>query len=504
MAHETSHKIIALPPRQPSAGKGSFPGFAAPTSNTTYTPNQFFDVVMPNASRGCLRIVAYLIRKTLGWCDALGNPQHEKIEVAYGEMVRRAGVSRDMIREALNEATASHYIECVRQGRASSAGDFGASALYSLKWDATPHYARQLAEFKGFYEGEGHRTDIPNELFDLLIPAENLSVIKVVGSVIRYSIGFQAKHGRRRQQATLAYSQILKVSGMSSRRSLAAAIREAVSRKYIVRLDSGYFSATISERRSATYAVRWSDDFQAEVTSDSGPTSQKRIPAEVWINQSEKDTSDPPDQSDLETSTSQKRIPADQSEKDTIETKQLNEKEKQQRYAADLLRKEGFDPKTAEQISARHSPDEIKRQIDWLPRRQVTRSRVGLLRRAIEGVWQEPGTRTIQQQQQEIRHLSEGTAADYQPLRPDYLEWLRRQEAECRQNHSSEYARFLAKRVRRRRDLQAENSWMLRDFFLSQHDSENRRLLDFQRFMSLPDFQNWQAQFNHLQTTLNP
>jgi len=260
MTHKTRVNSIASPyVTQPAAGRSAFAGFRPPTSNTTYTPNQFFDVVMPTASRGCLRIVAYLIRKTLGWCDAHGNPQREQIEIPYAELVRRAGVSREMIREALDEGVAGHFIECIREGRASRAGDFGESALFALKWDATPAYAREPAVFMGFYEGEGHRTDIPNEFFDRLIPTENLSVIKVVGSVIRYSIGFQAKRGRRRQQAVLAYSQILKVSGLSSRRTLAGAIREALVKNYIVRLDPGYFSADISQRRSAIYAVRWSE-----------------------------------------------------------------------------------------------------------------------------------------------------------------------------------------------------------------------------------------------------
>ena len=256
MAHEIREKIIASPQwMQPVERISSFSGFASPTSNTTYTPNQFFDVVLPNASRGCVRIVAYLIRKTLGWCDAQGNPQREKIEISNSELERRAGVGHDMIRTALDEAVTRHFIECVKAGRARSSGDSGETAVYALKWDATPRYARTLEEFRGFYEGEGHRTDIPNQFFDLLIPQETIAVVKVVGAVIRYSIGFVAKRGRRRQHATLAYSQILKVSGLSSRRTLASAIHEAVNKKFIVRLDPGYFSARISERRSATYSV---------------------------------------------------------------------------------------------------------------------------------------------------------------------------------------------------------------------------------------------------------
>ena len=60
-----------------------FAGFALPTSNTTYTPNQFFDVCLPHQSRGVVRLVGYMIRKTLGWCDAHGNPQEQIIPVSY-------------------------------------------------------------------------------------------------------------------------------------------------------------------------------------------------------------------------------------------------------------------------------------------------------------------------------------------------------------------------------------------------------------------------------------
>ena len=70
-----------------------FRGFALPTSNTTYTPNQFFDVCLNHCSRGCVRLVAFLIRKTLGWCDAEGNPQSELHLVSYSDF-EQAGISR--------------------------------------------------------------------------------------------------------------------------------------------------------------------------------------------------------------------------------------------------------------------------------------------------------------------------------------------------------------------------------------------------------------------------
>ena len=68
-----------MPAKNSKSQTRTFTGFASPTSNTTYTPNQFFDVCLPNHSRGVVRLVGYMIRRTLGWCDANGNPQHEEI-----------------------------------------------------------------------------------------------------------------------------------------------------------------------------------------------------------------------------------------------------------------------------------------------------------------------------------------------------------------------------------------------------------------------------------------
>lgn len=136
-----------------------------------------------------MRIVGYLIRKTLGWCDANGNPQEEQIEASYSELELKAGVSRDMIRSALDDALAGNVLECAREGRPKITHDAGQSALYSLRWSGAA-YTTRPAEFHGFFEGDGNRTDIPNEFFDVVIPNEPLSVIKVVGSVIRHSIGF--------------------------------------------------------------------------------------------------------------------------------------------------------------------------------------------------------------------------------------------------------------------------------------------------------------------------
>ena len=58
--------------------------------------------------------------------------------------------------------------------------------------------------------------------------------------------------------------------------------------------------------------------------------------------------------------------------------------------ALELLFKAGFDTRTARHLARRCSPEIIQRQLAWLPARHCTRSRLGLLRRAIEEDWPRP------------------------------------------------------------------------------------------------------------------
>jgi hypothetical protein len=155
----------------------SFEGFAPPTSNTTYTPNQFFDVCLPHYSRGCVRLVAYLIRKTLGWCDEQGNPQSELHLVSWSDF-QKAGISRSMIRAAIDEAVRGHFIRCLRSPKGKAPGQAAQSGLYELNWDEHSEYIKDPKEFKGFFAGEGNRTYIPNQFFDHVVIHEPLAVVE--------------------------------------------------------------------------------------------------------------------------------------------------------------------------------------------------------------------------------------------------------------------------------------------------------------------------------------
>lgn len=367
----THESRITSPYLQRTEANRPFVGFAAPTSNTTFTPNQFFDACLPYGSRGVVRLVAYLIRKTLGWCDHEGNPQEEQITVSYRELITRAGISRDMVRQTLDEAVAGHFIECVREGRANAPGEAGQSARYQLRWDASSEYRKRPQDFRGFFEGQGNRTDIPNQFFDVIVPHEPLSVIKAVGAVIRFSIGFQAKRGGRRQQVALSYREIERYARIGSPVDLSKALRTALAKNYLVRLAPGVFSHRFAERRPAIYALRWADDWH----------SRKGIAG--------------PEGSEIQSNDGRKGEATGQSEiQSSIQTKPENKTDKQQvadpMKGLELLKTAGFGTEAAAKIAGCAPLATIERQIAWLEHRTPTRNRLGLLRKAIEQDWSEP------------------------------------------------------------------------------------------------------------------
>jgi hypothetical protein len=359
-----------------------FRGFALPTSNTTYTPNQFFDVCLPHHSRGCVRLVAFLIRKTLGWCDVDGNPQTELHLVSYSDF-EQAGISRPMIRAALREAVAGHFIRCLRFPRGKAAGQAAESGLYELNWDERPEYIKNPKEFRGFFAGEGNRTYIPNQYFDHVVIRESLAVIKVVGSVIRFSIGYQNKWGHRRQNVSLSYQHIRNYSRISDRTTLAGAIQHAIKSNYIQRVEEGYFDPAAGKHsKAAVYAVRWLNEAN---DASIGKKTRPGIDQELF-------------RLENQTGIGKKTRPEDRLENQTdIEIKQRNKTIKQKldpesAASFEKLKEIGFDAAAAWAIANRYSFDRVERQILWLPERKSPSNRLGLLRKAIEEDWQAPTT----------------------------------------------------------------------------------------------------------------
>src|SRR5262249_49676817 len=149
------------------------------------------------------------------------------------------------------------------------------SAIYQLRWDDSGEYIKDPQRFRGFFEGEGNRTDIPNQFFDHVIPREPLSVIKVVGSIMRFSIGFQARRGRRRQQVQLSYRDIQRWARLADTHTLADAIRHAEQSHYIIRLQDGIFDSNAGRTsRPAVFAIRWADSSPFQLTGSKTTAAQ--------------------------------------------------------------------------------------------------------------------------------------------------------------------------------------------------------------------------------------
>lgn len=393
---------------------GDFLGYSPPTSNTTYTPNQFFDVVLPHASRGCLRLVAYLIRKTLGWSDAQGNPQNPEALVSYKELIEKAGIGRARIREALDEAIEKKFINCLRPGRAHSQGQEGCPALYSLRWDDRGLYVTKPDEFEGFFSGNGNLTHIPNQFFDYTIPNETAALVKVVGVIIRHTIGFQTRFGFRRQQVALSFSEIMRKAGIASRSTVNLALKDSIEKNHVIKAIEGKFDPY--DGQATTYMIRWAEVLPSEESSKiepalaEGDQAQNRTRPDQTVPKSDQTKGsqiEPGKRSRIEPESSKIALgsvpESNQQEfqnQTTVKTTGLNNTPKQHKAidavpvelqeVFDLLINQGFSRSVALALSKEHEAERIQRQIEWQEGRQASRNRLGMLRKAIEEDWPQP------------------------------------------------------------------------------------------------------------------
>lgn len=405
-----------------------FHGFTPLDANFLYCPNQFLDVCLPNSSRSVVRLVSYILDQTLGWLDEDGNPISQNISVSYNDLIRSAGISRGVIRRAIDDALAGGYIRCIRPGKAAAPDKSAEQASYALQWDHSGEYHGTPETFQGFYAGEGHRTPIPNAFFRYVIPREPLTVTKVVGAVLRHTVGYQNQFGGRRSKAALSYRFIQSFANIPDPKSLRESISSAITSKYIVCVDEGVFHTDVSKRKPATYAVRWLPDQRSYAGSAKNPAAKRfNKPSSRAVQKTQPGQSENPSGSSSENpAESQFEKP---SKEKTDQKNTLKIQQKQEAVVADsrglqLLRDAGFDERTAERLSAVASDEQIARQIEWLPRRHADHNQLGMLRKAIEENWSEPDQpkdaktlirerrekdrqKTIKEEQEERRALAE-------------------------------------------------------------------------------------------------
>ncbi len=380
--------------RSETSDAKAFAGFRPINANYIYTPNQFFELCLPNQSRGCVRLVSYLLRRTLGWLGADGRPIEQRISVTWRQLIDEAGISRGGISKAVAEAVDAGYVRIVARGRAKSVGKDSASARYELRWDDSGEWQSDPHTFRGFYTGEGRRSPIPDAYFDDIVKREPLATSRVVGIVLRQTIGYQNQFGGRRQQTALSFSELQRRCGISDRKTLSKAVHAALDVGYIRLAQAGTFDPDGGRcSTAAEYGVRWQVGSETPPTRTGASVQKGDRPARSP--RSKKATGTAVQKTHRPRSTNPTGVgtvspPALVEEEKTPPKNTL--KQHTVDAAATALARAGFDQATADWLAGELDADVIDRQLAWLPRRSVSRNRLGLLRRALVEDWPEPAS----------------------------------------------------------------------------------------------------------------
>ncbi len=393
-----------------------FPGFPDFRANVTYTPRQFFTVVLPNCSSGTVRIVGYALRQVLGWVDENGNPTRPRLRLSYRELVEKAGVARGGVAKALAEAVARHCLVCIEEPAKDAEGVAGQSGLYEICWDRSGAYSHDPEAFRGFAyraavfqnepEAKGGgtvpamaRLNIPNAFFDHVLRTERLSVIRVVGALLYFSIQWGAA-GERKVPVRKSLDELAHLTRMT-RQHVHLALTHARHAGYIEATDPGRFDRNAGlKSQSATYAIRW--------IQEPPPTVAAHAPVEP-VPRGDRFKKVDGKRSKIVDGDRYKKVDGNQSKKvDDIKTKTMKTKTNTTTAPLDagpasndgtaaaapggfeVLTQTGFDTQTARNLADRYPLERIQRQIDWLSLRAPSRSRLGMLRRAIEQDWEKP------------------------------------------------------------------------------------------------------------------
>jgi len=396
---DSSANMICLPTNQGAAvgaaGKlhRRFGGFDFTEKHRVRTPNQLLDVVLPNASQNAFRLVAYIVSQSGSPCARPTAGQEESlIPLSFRELKECARISQSSIRRAIEESIQAKYIRA-ETGNPRSRGTSGKRTFLCIRWDFTGSYISDPLQFEGFYAGHGNYSFLPDGFFTLAAE-EPSSITKVVGYVLRCTLGWQDQNGGRRQEATISVDKFQKSAGIQDRKTAVQAIQIALEKGYIVlkrqhRYDPKF--GYCSEAR--TFGVNLATRSQPRIellqfeNSEAGfhaPSQRYQNPTNIGSKTPPR-TVRKPHQERFENPTDIKG-----EEKNTENTKEHQDVAVENAYS--LLRKEGFSEYHARDLSTRFEPDRIVQQIAWLPHRNPCSSRLGLLRRAIEENYDAPPT----------------------------------------------------------------------------------------------------------------
>jgi hypothetical protein len=398
-----------------------FRGFPDFRSNVLYCPKQLFTVVIPNSSVNCIRLVSYMLRKTLGWVNEAGDPIQEQHAFGYRDLEGDGGIVHSGLQKAITEALDRKFIGCVQTARMQVQGVRARSASYELLWNESS-YTDDIDKFAGFHlqasyidqDGQTRigRKNIPNVFFDYLVKNESRRVIRVVGTLLWYSIDW-GKGGERKQPVKKSLWDLVELTQLD-KSNVVRALDEAQEKGYVERLERGVFDLSGRKESSTTvYGIHWTDEYTythegLPVGVSSNEERTKKATQPVLVNA-------PKRRHEAETGTLQKSdtgLAGERSKKATQNAPetQHSERSKKATYviinkeitntpinnssdspapeplvaavAEEALLKVGFDRKAARQLSSQYPAESILKQIEALPLRRPSNP-LGMLRHAI-------------------------------------------------------------------------------------------------------------------------
>ena len=224
----------------------NYPGFSPPTANFLLTPIQVFNLLLPHHSVHCIRIVSYMVRELIGWTN------RRTKSFSRAELAKRSGVAKNHVTRGIAEAERARFIDEDIPGN------------FLVRWSQT--YTHAPAEFDGFYfdgaeEGEAptKRRAIPNDFFDIVIPREPKSVIRIVGFLLYHSMAWTrvGHQGDPRQRSKAELSRLTN----QAESTVSRALKRAICSGYIFRERPGLFGAG-PRTEATTYGIRWQEEEQ--------------------------------------------------------------------------------------------------------------------------------------------------------------------------------------------------------------------------------------------------
>jgi hypothetical protein len=221
----------------------------------TPTPRYFIDLMFSGEKYSVVKVVALVIRKTLGWCIQ-GNAKHRRTrdEISRSQFMSVMGMSKNSARTAIDTALERGYITLVSEHDEET----GTGATYTLPIvdDGEPGVVDGV--FTGHVDFDF--AEIPNWFFDVVLPNENESTAKIVLAMLlerwkARSTTTDPETGHKpwiMLNIPMSHTMLMERTGMDRKR-VSVAVSEAERKGYIVCLVQGHAETT------SLYQIRMHD-----------------------------------------------------------------------------------------------------------------------------------------------------------------------------------------------------------------------------------------------------